>query len=282
MHPISELRRRGRRAVLAKLGAYVFDHKAIQQLLGFVKSKGHVIETFDHLEIEYEYASAIGRSLFFAGRFEQAEIEFFARLIASAVAPIVLDVGANIGLHSLHWAVANPHAAVYAFEPCPATREILQRNVHRNSLQTSVTIVPHAVSSQSGQAQFFACADSAFSSLKDTHRERVIEIIDVAVTTVDDFVADAGLTRLFLIKIDVEGFEKEVILGAMNALQRFRPDLFVEIYRGTHSNPDPEGTVQLLSALGYRPYVFKDGTLFPYEGHVNSQYNYYFTSGPAA
>ena len=277
MQSLSVLRLRGRKKVLARLGKAAFDYKIIQLILGFDKVGTSIIDRVNSTLIEYDYNSAIGQSLFFGGAFEQDEIEFFTRFLAHETRPVVLDVGANIGLHSIGWARANKTASIFAFEPSPSTGMILRRNIERNSLDNTIELMPLAVSDKCGKAQFFECEDNAFSSLKDTCRKKVIGTHLVPVTTIDEFVAGHQLDRISLLKIDVEGLEREVIFGAATTLRLLRPDLFVEIYAGTHSNPDPEGTIDLIRSQGYRAYVLVAGKPVPYEKHIDSLYNYYFT-----
>jgi len=68
-----------------------------------------------------------------------------------------------------------------------------------------------------------------------------------------------------------------VIAGGRRTLQALRPDLFVEIYGGAGSNPDPERTVAAVCALGYRAFVLVDGEPVPYVRHSDDRYNYFFT-----
>jgi hypothetical protein len=86
-----------------------------------------------------------------------------------------------------------------------------------------------------------------------------------------------------LLKIDVEGLERSVIAGADKLLQRDLPVLFVEIYAGTDSNPDPDGTVEHICSYGYSPFVYaSDVGLVPYETHRDDRYNYFFVPSQAA
>ena len=60
-------------------------------------------------------------------------------------------------------------------------------------------------------------------------------------------------------------------------LTAMQPDLFVEIYQGRNSNPDPIRTIDLLLGVGYRAWVVVDGSLQPYSRHKDDYYNYYFS-----
>ena len=83
-----------------------------------------------------------------------------------------------------------------------------------------------------------------------------------------------------------------MIAGAADLLRRDRPILFVEIFGGDHSNPDPEATVEEIRAYGYEPFTYAsvssllnlnaphDAGLLPYEKHRDNRYNYLFIPRP--
>jgi FkbM family methyltransferase len=227
--------------------------------------------------IEYDLSSVVGRALLLEGGFEDAEIEFFLRRLRAHERPVVVDVGANIGVHTLRFAAGVPGAHVHSFEPSPETRARLLANVERNGLGSSVTVEPLAVSDAPGRARFYHCRDGAFSSLRDTGRQELADAFDVEVTTLDAYVEARAIGRLALVKIDVEGFEDQVIAGGRRTLEALRPDLFVEIYGGHSSNPAPERTVAAVCALGYRAFVLEGGEAVPYVRHSDERYNYFFT-----
>lgn len=113
--------------------------------------------------------------------------------------------------------------------------------------------------------------------LKILSVKKITSSLEVSVTTIDEFVRNNSLDKISLIKVDVEGFETEVISGAMDTLKNLKPDLFIEIYSGSNSNPDPEFTIHELCALGYKAFVLIDGKTVPFISHSDSYYNYYFT-----
>ncbi len=254
----------------------IFDHAIVQRLLGFRKNGSCVIDTVQGLSVEYAYDSAIGRDLFYSGHVEEVEISFVISALNDEK-PVIMDIGANIGFHSLRWAQGISGAVIFAFEPSPWTFAVLSRNVERNSLSHRITVVPEAVSNSYGYSVFFQCEDNAFSSLKDTKRKKIVHSCEVPVTSIDNFVNKNGMDKISLIKIDVEGLEKEVILGGDTTIRNHLPDLFVEIYGGTDSNSDPAGTVDLIRSFGYKAFSLRCGKAVPYSGHSDDFYNYYFT-----
>src|SRR4051812_1472051 len=171
---VSYARLKGRRRCKVWLNDRLLDVPAwLQNALGYSASGSMVVDHIGQFPFEYDYLSEIGSRLFFDGEFEENEIRFFEKRITQHPAPVILDIGANVGLHSVRWAMTSPRAKVYAFEPSYATYQILARNILRAGLQGRVEAFQQAVSDHVGVAQFYECADNAYSSLKDTGRKAV-------------------------------------------------------------------------------------------------------------
>jgi FkbM family methyltransferase len=229
------------------------------------------------LNMSYELKTDIGDSLFLRGTFEEKELLLLKNLAKSKVNPIIFDIGANIGFHSIEIAESNPKAKIYSFEPSISTRKILEYNIQNKHLENQVKIIPFAVSDSIGKANFYQTNDNAYSSLKDTQRKEVIDKIEVDVITIDEFMVREQLKNIDLIKIDVEGFDTEVIKGGLKTFVEFKPDIFIEIYKGVNSNPDPLVTINLLLDMGYKAFLIIDGKLTPFVVHSDILYNYFFS-----
>jgi len=125
-----------------------------------------------------------------------------------------VDCGANIGLWSL---IASPLVGktgrVFAFEPNPATSDKLAANVSANSLD-NVTVVRAAVGARSGIAPFRCESSHNISALCE---QTTTETIPVPVVTLDEYVGDQPVHA---IKIDVEGYELDVLRGANRVIGR--------------------------------------------------------------
>jgi FkbM family methyltransferase len=273
---MSGLRRRLRRRLVHRLDDSVGDSRVLQLLLGFRKTNRGVIDKLGSISLEYDPHSVIGNMLFVSGAFEESEFRFFKEILTRIARPVVFDVGANIGVHAIGWARACPRARIYAFEPSKATFELLRENVDRNNVGGSVEMIADAVSDYVGVGEFFRCEDDAYSSLRDTKRKRVMESFPVTITTIDAFVDSRNLSKIDLIKIDVEGFEREALEGGERTLRNLRPHLFVEIFGGKNSNPDPAGTVEFVRSLGYEAWVLRNGNPEAYVRHSDALFNYYF------
>jgi FkbM family methyltransferase len=154
----------------------------------------------------------------------------------------VIDIGTNIGEVLLNLARrVGPDGRAIGFEPNPQTYALCLENLALNpSLRAELH--PLALGDSEGELTFGRpCASNSGG-------DRVMHegpgTIRVPVTTFDCFAAIAGLQKVDLIKIDVEGFEMHVLRGAEDVIQRFRPTLFVEL--SDHNLREQGGTANEL------------------------------------
>ena len=133
------------------------------------------------------------------------------------------NVGANIGVYALQLAhLVGAAGRVVAFEPNPAAREVLGRNIGRNSLQSRVEVVPSAVGSAPGTVDFYTSgADGMGRAGRPNPQLSATDRIEVPVTTLDAFASARG--RLpDLVVMDIEGWEIAALEGARSHLGRTR------------------------------------------------------------
>jgi FkbM family methyltransferase len=157
---------------------------------------------------------------------------------------VVLDVGANIGEWSLPLARAvGPEGRVFSFEPIPAAADALTKTLRINNLPQG-RVVRMAASDRAGTASFVVDAvDSGCSRIAEGGG------LTVTTTTLDAFVAAEGLTRVALVKIDVEGHEAAVLKGAEATLAGLRPAVVMET---GHDSPEARRAIaELMIRLRY-------------------------------
>lgn len=167
-------------------------------------------------------------------------------LIQSILGPgdTFVDVGANVGMHTLAaaWAMQR-QGRIYAFEPMPSTANLLARSLWLNNLSTIVTLERAAAFSQSGTRRLFLGASSGHHSLFPLSESPESEsTVDVPLVRLDDVLRD--VTRVDLIKLDVEGAELDALEGAVETIRR-NPDIvlivelgFSHLHRAGHSVED--------------------------------------------
>lgn len=133
---------------------------------------------------------------------------------------LVIDVGANIGNHSLYFAGVCG-ADVIAFEPLPLAFEVLQRNVRANSLETKIEVRQKAVGVAPAMAKLekLDLANVGATSFSvDTQGDFEVSSLD-----------EENIQRqVALIKVDAEGMDLQVLRGAVGLISRDRPIIAVE------------------------------------------------------
>ena len=182
------------------------------------------------LRIEYDPATYVGRFLEYRGMYEEALIRTMARLLRPGM--VMLDVGANIGLHTLVAAHrVGPLGHVLALEPQRRVHEQLEANIALNGLR-NVTTRRIAASVHEGQLVLHQvnAGNDGQATLALGPGERAADTESVPVRTLDGILAEALPGRApDLVKMDVEGAELDVLRSAPELFRTRAPgDLFIE------------------------------------------------------
>ena len=154
----------------------------------------------------------------FAWYYPKCELETKAWFVKNARPDwVYIDCGANIGYYSILFSQLSPDGKVHAVEPT-ATADMLEVNIKHNRCQN---IVVHrlAMGQYSGRR-----VDKIFRLWGQAAEECEYDF-----STLDHFVGEAKLEKLDCIKIDVDSFDFEVLMGAEKTLERFDPWLVVEL-----------------------------------------------------
>lgn len=164
---------------------------------------------------------------------------------------VMFDVGANIGYYSILFSRLAPAGQIYAFEPT-TTFSMLEENLAHNACR-NVNPMRVAVGMVSG-----AVEDSVFRIWGNDPERQVYDF-----STVDDLVQRLKLTRLDCMKIDVDSFDFEVLMGAELTLKRFNPWVVVELCHALSiRNHSVQEALEWLTTKGYRKSHVLDQTSF--------------------
>ena len=171
-----------------------------------------------------------------------------------------IDVGANVGIMSLlasRW--VGPTGRVISFEPSGREFDRLREHIERNAL-ANVQAVHSAVGERDGTAtlQVAGPVVAGHNTLEEQFVYPEVKAAyseTVSVVRLDDYLSANGVTRVDVIKIDVEGGEHKVIEGALQTIARDRPALLIEV-NGAATESDHQGRLGMEAALRQLGYVF--------------------------
>lgn len=204
----------------------------------------------------YKNDLVIGRSMELYGEWGEHELDCLSAYVQEG--DVVVDVGANIGTHAVFFAKkVGEHGVVHAFEPQRRTFHLLNMNAALNECD-NLTAHPEALG-----------ASTATVPVPDVGYDLPANIGNVSLLngggdTARMITLDSlELGRIRLMKIDVEGMEREVILGAKHTIARCHPILFVE----NNIEERSAHLLQALSDLDYRLYwhfapYYNEGNFF--------------------
>ena len=137
---------------------------------------------------------------------------------------VFVDVGANIGQHSLYASLFARH--VYAFEPITSIYKQFNRSIFENDI-FSISTYNYALGDTTTIIPIYSNKINRGGSSLVVSTERSF-LQNVKVVRLDDIALAVGLERIDVMKIDVEGYEYSVLLGAQSGINKYHPTLIIE------------------------------------------------------
>lgn len=160
-------------------------------------------------------------SRYYEAEYEPETFRFFRENVNTG--DTVLDIGGHIGLFAVTAAkLVGPTGKVFTFEPTPFTRSVLQEVVNLNGCSEIVEVRGEAVSSKRGETVFFDTGEDISNANSLVKSELSRKEIPITLISVDEFVRERGL-NVDCLKIDVEGAELDVLIGAKETFTDQRP-----------------------------------------------------------
>jgi len=175
----------------------------------------------------------IDLAIYLFGGFELRTLHRYTELIKAG--DVVMDIGANIGAHTLPLAqLVGDTGKVFSFEP--TVYAFLKQ-------QTNVAFNPSLISRISAHQMMLTATDadllpeSVYSSwpleisedLHGEHHGRLMNTAGSTTSTLDSFALNEGVNKIDFIKLDVDGNENDVLAGAKQVLENFKPKIMLEL-----------------------------------------------------
>jgi FkbM family methyltransferase len=226
---------------------------------------------------DLDLSQGIDLAIFLFGQFEPEVAGAYRKFLPFG--GTALDIGANIGAHALPMAkVAGGKGRVFAFEPTDYAFGKIKRNAELNpdiadNLHLSQTLLAKSSLESRPQAipSSWSLAEEG-GEVHPVHGGTFNSLAQADVLALDDFLGARSVDRVDFIKLDVDGYEIDVLEGASGTLRSHRPVIATELapYIFEERGRSLEEFVSLLSRHGYRCETMS-GLRIPLDGSVRSR-----------
>ena len=172
-------------------------------------------------------------------------LEYFQKYIKHN--STVIDIGSNIGTHTINIAKMFPDTIIHAFEPLDLHYDILNQNIKINNL-SNVTTYKKGLSNKKGvmyEPNINFCKPDNFGGfgLQEQKSNKPVDII-----TLDSL----SIENISFIKCDVEGHELNVLEGAIETIEKNKPTLIVEVWQQNHKFFFNSNLYKKLKSMNYK------------------------------
>jgi FkbM family methyltransferase len=193
------------------------------------------------------------------GVFERDMLMFIKSKLTSN--SVFLDIGANIGQHSLF--ASRFCKQVYTFEPITKLYNQIQKSIAINQYSNIQTYNCGLGNTESKKPIYSFTGNMGASSLISSENRFLYQTVNIK--RLDDFCIKEGITKANFIKIDVEGYEYEVLLGAEQFILKNKPNILLEYSPFFYNKNDNSTSKYLYTFLvnkNYTIYDIGEGTQF--------------------
>jgi FkbM family methyltransferase len=239
---------------------FAFPHRGLKYFLKAAKwlnldTKTYRKKLAGNFFMQLNPSEHIQRQLFWYGYYEKE----LGVLIKNALQPgdVFIDIGANIGYFSLLAARQQPTARIISIEPVKELFEKLKENILLNDFKNIFPVNAAAGEANEEKELFLSGSDNlGMSSFKQPEnysgKKEKVQVIKL-----DDWFKTSGLTKIDLVKLDIEGSELAALKGMQEILLQYKPQIIIEINPGTLSLFDlkPAALFNFLSDLNFTGFM---------------------------
>ena len=200
--------------------------------------------------MNYGYQFHVENEYFWGGindGWEKVSTDLWIKICENA--DVVFDIGANTGCFSLIAKTIRPNAKIYAFEPMEGILTKLRYNMKLNQYD-DVYIESKALSNYEGEATIYPTSlDHVYSVTVNANlfSDQQVHKVTIRTCRLDHFIEEHNITKIDLMKIDVETHEPEVLEGMGKYLKEMKPNMLIEI----QTTEIGEKIEKLVEGIGY-------------------------------
>ena len=247
-----------------------------------ITKEGCILKKINGLKLYFDFKQSICRAetdLLMKEDYEKEEMDYISDYLRKNPCSNILDIGANVGLFSLELSLINSDICYHLFEPIPTTFEMMKKTACLNNVNSDKFIMNNlGMSDEEGKFDFYlpgACEAASLKPINDQFYlkesdemgnysgKAVIKKVECKVSTVDKYVETNNIEDIGFIKIDVEGNEKSVLLGAEKVLNKFHPLIYCELLRihAARFGYHPNEVIEYMKNFDYKCYTLRNNKL---------------------
>jgi len=171
---------------------------------------------------------------------------------------VCLDVGGNIGYYAtLESKKIGKSGRVIVIEPSPLNFKYLTRNLQLQN-QSNYELFNYACGNRDGEAQFLISKHSNTNRVLKDHEKPSddMNLIKVPIIILDDFMRKKRISKLDILRMDVEGYEVEILEGAKELIRNFQPNIQIEVHLQRLGPQNTKKVLEVFRSAGYKKTYF--------------------------
>ena len=176
------------------------------------------------IKYQLDITDPMDRIIYYTGVHEGLITKFLHGMVRPGFT--CFDVGANLGYYTLFFSnLVGPHGEVHGFEPCPEEFSRLQKNLSLNNLPVA-RLHQIALSDSTGKIGITGKKRGGLTRIGSSVDEVVHE---VQCSTLDEFMKSHRITRLDILKVDIDGAEVKFLRGGLATISQHMPIIIIEL-----------------------------------------------------
>ena len=226
----------------------------------WANQRNSVVANVDGITYDFDLREYIDSAMYYDGCFEPVTTAAINKLCRQGMT--VIDIGANIGCHTLRFAkLAGPSGKVIAFEPMSWANAKLMRNLELNTFENVVVEKVALSDRKDSRTGYFRSSWVTGTTSNPVSVEKQL----ISFTTLDSYLTDHKVERVDFIKLDVDGHEFKTLRGAAGTLAAHHPLIIMELQPDLleRNGDDPAAMINFLSELDYL--FYEEATLQPFD-----------------
>lgn len=215
------------------------------------------------IKMRLDRTAYMSGGLYWLGTHHWREMDYLRKYLEPDMC--FIDIGANQGEFSLFAAKYLKQGFVYSFEPQNDMYKMLEKNIELNSFE-NIKLHNFGLGEKEEILKLYTSGDTVlhagwheglFTTFPTSYRNKFVQ--DVSIKRMDNVFSMDSITRVDMIKIDVEGAELFVLKGAKSFIKKFKPKLILEVNEDTfrQAGYSTKDLINFLDSFDYSYYSFK-------------------------